>query len=208
MSRSGNVEPGAREAASGGPTIDKSLREATVMDRAGYSYVVHPLMDGVPRVAPRLLQEWTDWAASRTDVLRNATVILAPEAMALPLAACLSLRTGLPYAIARKRNYGLPGEVIAESLTGYGKSALHVNDLGPGDHVVIIDDVMSTGHTLTALIAAVRQAGATPVGALLFIDKGTPDASAAARVSAEARLPVLAMRRILVRDGRVEIVPP
>lgn len=186
--------------------LDESLRNAHVMDRAGYSYVVHPLMDGVPRVSPRWLQEWTEWAAGHTQVVHDATVILAPEAMALPLAASLSLRTGLPYTIARKRSYGLPGEVVAESLTGYGKSALHVNDLGPGDHVLLVDDVISTGHTLKALIAAVRQAGAKPVGALLFMDKGTQDAGAAARVCADAQVPVHAMRRIRVRNGRVEVV--
>jgi adenine/guanine phosphoribosyltransferase-like PRPP-binding protein len=40
--------------------LDKSLRDAEVLQRNGYPYVIHPLMDGVPRVDPRLLQAWMD----------------------------------------------------------------------------------------------------------------------------------------------------
>src|SRR5688500_6416571 len=65
--------------------IDESLSNADIMKKNGYPYVVHPLMDGVPRCDPALLRAWVDWAKAQA-VVKEATLIVAPEAMALPLA--------------------------------------------------------------------------------------------------------------------------
>src|SRR5688572_2185224 len=152
--------------------VDRSLETAQVMDRKGYPYLVHPLIDGVPRVEPALLRAWTDWAASHKDLIGASTLLLAPEAMGLPLVAPLSLATGLPYIVVRKRKYGLPGELVAFCETGYGENCLHVNSVGPGDRVLVVDDVLSTGGTLNALLATILATGATVLGALVFLDKG------------------------------------
>ncbi|MHB8632414.1 MAG: adenine phosphoribosyltransferase [Thermoplasmatota archaeon] len=178
--------------------VDRSLAEATVIDRAGYPYVIHPLTDGVPRVPPALLAAWVEWAASR-PVVAQATLLMAPEAMAFPLVAPLSLRTGLPYALARKRAYGQPGEVRAVSRTGYGESPLYLNGLAAGDQVVVVDDVLSTGNTLGALLRALQSTPARVVGAVLFLDKGT----SASRLEAEFGVPIHAMRRVQVAGGKL-----
>lgn len=177
---------------------DPLLAAAEVTDRHGYPYIVHPLMDGVPRVPPALLQAWVDWAKAQ-PALRNANVLLAPEAMALPLVAPLSLATGIPYVIARKRVYNRPGEKQVGAKTGYGMSTLYVNDLHAKDRVVVIDDVLSTGSTLAGLLAAIQDCHAKTVGALVFIDKGE------ARADLERRtgVPVTAMRSVRVEKGRL-----
>ncbi|HEX9710498.1 MAG TPA: adenine phosphoribosyltransferase, partial [Candidatus Thermoplasmatota archaeon] len=66
--------------------MDESLAKATVMDRNGYPYLVHPLTDGVPRCPPELLAAWVEWAAAQAEA-QDATLLLAPEAMGLPLVA-------------------------------------------------------------------------------------------------------------------------
>lgn len=182
--------------------IDRSLEVAQVMDRKGYPYLVHPLIDGVPRVEPALLQAWTDWAASHKDLLAKTTLLLAPEAMGLPLVAPVSLATGLPYVVVRKRKYGLPGELVAFCETGYGENCLHVNSVGPDDKVLVVDDVLSTGGTLNALLATIVATGATVVGALAFLDKGR------VRAVLEERhgVPIRVMRTIRLEDGKVHIV--
>lgn len=177
---------------------DPLLAAAEVTDRHGYPYIVHPLMDGVPRVPPSLLQAWVDWAKAQPAV-RDATVLLAPEAMALPLVAPLSLALGIPYVIARKRVYNRTGEKQVAAKTGYGMSTLYVNDLHAGDRVAVIDDVLSTGATLAGLLAAIQDCGAKTVVALVFIDKGEARADLANR----SGVPILALRSVRVEKGRL-----
>jgi adenine phosphoribosyltransferase len=193
----------ARPSATALDLVDRSLETAQVMDRKGYPYLIHPLIDGVPRVEPALLQAWLDWATSQDDLLGQATVLLAPEAMGLPLAAPLSLATGLPYVVVRKRKYELPGEQVAYCETGYGESCLHLNDIKPEDKVLVVDDVLSTGGTLNAILATIVAAGATPVGALVFLDKGRVHSV----IQERHGVPVRVMRTIRLEDGKVRILP-
>ncbi len=177
---------------------DDLLAAAEVTDRHGYPYIVHPLMDGVPRVQPDLLRQWTAWAKAQAP-LKDATLLLAPEAMALPLAAPLSLEAGLPYVVARKRVYNRPGEKVLAPKTGYGMSSLYVNDVRAGDKVLVVDDVLSTGSTLDGLLAAVRSCGATPVGALVFLDKG----DARATLESKHKVPIAVMRSVAIEKGKL-----
>ena len=181
--------------------VDASLRSAQVMDRKGYPYLIHPLIDGVPRVDPKLLKAWVDWAAAQ-DLVREATLLVAPEAMGLPLAAPLSLATGIPYVVVRKRKYDLPGEQVAYCETGYGEACLHLNGVGPGDKALVVDDVLSTGGTLSALLTTLASMDVEAVGALVFLDKGR------VRAVLEDRhdVPIRVMRTIRLENGKVNIV--
>lgn len=178
--------------------IDDSLRDATILDRGGYPYLVHPLTDGVPRCEAGLLREWSAWAA-RSPLLEGATVLLAPEAMAIPLAVALSLESGIPVLTVRKRRYDLPGEVVAYCETGYGEACLHVNDVRPGDRVVVVDDVLSTGGTLDALLTTLDGLDATVLGALVFLDKG----GVRRRLEERHGVPIQVMRSVGVESGVV-----
>jgi adenine phosphoribosyltransferase len=180
--------------------LDASLEQALVLDRNGYPYLVHPLLDGVPRCPPALVRAWVDWARRQAPAKR-ATLLLAPEAMALPLVAPLALALDLPYVVVRKRKYGLPGEQIAYAETGYGDSALHVNGVEPGDKVLVVDNVLSTGGTLGALLATLESMGAEAVGVLVALDKG----SARPRLEDRHNVPIHALRTIRVESGKVRI---
>ena len=196
------TRPAARPRVAAVDPIDLSLTEAQVMDRKGYPYLIHPLIDGVPRVEPKLLQAWLDWCLQHEDLLDQATVLMAPEAMGLPLAAPLSLAIHKPYVVVRKRKYDLPGEQVAYCETGYGENCLHVNAVGPEDRVLIVDDVLSTGGTLNALLATLATMQVPVVGALVFLDKGR------VRTVLEERhdVPVRVMRTIRLEGGKVHIV--
>lgn len=171
---------------------------AEVTDRHGYPYIVHPLMDGVPRVAPHLLRDWLTWAKRQAPVA-NANLLLAPEAMGLPLVAPLALDVNKPYVVARKRVYNRPGEKVVAAKTGYGMSSLYVNDVRAGDKVLVIDDVLSTGSTLDGVLNAIKAAGATLVGALVFLDKG----ESRKRLQDKHGVPILAMRSVRVENGKL-----
>jgi orotate phosphoribosyltransferase len=62
--------------------------------------------------------------------------------------------------------------VYAErSESGTGRVFRRGFRLAPGERVLVVDDVLSTGGSLDETIAAVRAAGATVVGAAVLVDR-------------------------------------
>jgi len=149
--------------------LKASMAECPVVKRGDYDYMVHPITDGIPRVHPQVLKKISDAFAEIGDF--NCDFIITVEALGIPLATSLSLKTGKPFNIVRKRMYGLPGEVSLTKMTGYSKSNLFINGVKAGDRVVVIDDVVSTGGTLWALIEALKKMHVTIVDILVVIEK-------------------------------------
>jgi adenine phosphoribosyltransferase len=92
--------------------------------------------------------------------------------MGIHIAAVLSQLTGLPFNIIRKRPYGLPGEVVLNQSTGYSRGNMYLNSVKKGDVVTIVDAVISTGGTLTAVINGLRKAGAIIKDIVCVIERG------------------------------------
>ena len=120
---------------------------------------------------PGVLQAITELVTDRVD-WSNVDLLLGIEAMGLPLTAPLSVSTGIPLVIARKRSYGLEGEIEIDQSTGYSKGAMYLNDLREGERIAIVDDVLSTGGTLEAVIEGVRRAKADVTDVIAVIEKG------------------------------------
>jgi adenine phosphoribosyltransferase len=105
-------------------------------------------------------------------VSKDFDKIIAIEAMGIPLATAISMKTGVPFCIIRKRQYGLEGEIKLSQETGYSKGELYINDISEGDRVLIVDDVISTGGTLVALMSALEGVGAIVTDAIVVIERG------------------------------------
>ena len=137
--------------------LRESLANAPVIWKGDYPYFIHPITDGVPRLDAKVLSAVTD---------------LSIEAMGLPLTSPISVKTGIPLVIARKREYGLEGEIVIDQNTGYSKGAMYLNDIKPGEKIVIVDDVLSTGGTLKSIIEGVKKTGAHIQDILVVVEKG------------------------------------
>lgn len=178
-----------------------SLDDVPIVDRGDYQYFIHPLTDGVPRVDPALLRDVASEVIRRVD-FDEVDVILAPEAMGIHLATAVSLQVDVPVAIARKRSYDLPGEVSVAQVTGYSENELYINGIEPDDTVVVIDDVVSTGGTLSAITDALDAIGATLERFVVVFEKrGEGDPGAPEGV------PVEVLLGVAINDGLVEIIP-
>ncbi len=151
----------------------RSLERAPVVDRGEYQYFVHPVTDGIPQVDPELLEEIAAEIAARVDPDAFDAIFTA-EAMGIHIATAVSLETGLPFVIARKRSYGFDDEVAVHQETGYSESELYVNGLERGDRLLVVDDVISTGNTLAALTGAAEARGAE-IGAVIVVIKRRSD---------------------------------
>ncbi len=151
--------------------LTTSLKEAPVVWKGDYPYFIHPLTDGVPRLEADVFQAVVDLVFDSVD-WSKIDLLLGIEAMGLPLTSSLSLRTGLPQVVARKRSYGLEREITIDQTTGYSKGSMYLNDINPGESIAIVDDVLSTGGTLDAVIKGVERAGAHVSTIVAVVEKG------------------------------------
>ena len=152
----------------------ESLETCPMVKRGEYNYFIHPITDGVPIVDPALLREVCTAMIKVLD-LTGVEKIVVVEAMGIHIGSVLSTMTDIPMTIMRKREYKLPCEIAVHQTTGYSKGELYLNGVYKGDRVVIIDDVISTGGTMKALLQALEIAGADVVDICIAIQRGDPD---------------------------------
>ena len=150
--------------------LQESLREAPIIEKEGYHYFVHPISDGVPMLRPELMREIVIKIIRKAD-LTNVDKIVAPEAMGIHISTAVSLMTDIPLVVVRKRGYGLEDEVSISQVTGYSENEMYINDVREGDRVLVLDDVLSTGGTLHALLTALDDIGAVVVDTVAVIKK-------------------------------------
>ncbi|MBA2851992.1 hypoxanthine/guanine phosphoribosyltransferase [Methanococcus maripaludis] len=150
--------------------LEESLKTCPIVKRGEYHYFIHPISDGVPLVEPELLRDVSTRVIKMIDT--DVDKIVTAEAMGIPIVTAVSIATDIPYVIMRKREYLLEGEIPVHQETGYSKGELYLNGINKGDKVVILDDVISTGGTLVAIINALKRAGADIKDVLCIIDRG------------------------------------
>ncbi|HET8986011.1 MAG TPA: phosphoribosyltransferase family protein, partial [Trueperaceae bacterium] len=104
---------------------------------------------------------------------------VTPEVKAVPLAHAMSVRTGLPYVVARKTEKPYMIDPVSRTVVSIttGKPQLLVldgTDIAKlkGSRVVIVDDVVSTGNTLDGLKDLLVEVGANVVGTLVVFTEG------------------------------------
>lgn len=182
------------------PRLIESFLSSPVVDLHGYQYFVNPVSDGIPRMDRELLDEISDAIVDIADL--DCDLILAPEAMGIPLAVGVTERTGIPYSVIRKRRYGLPGEIGLDQTTGYSESPMYINGVSPGDRVVILDDVISTGGTLGAISTALRRSEAVVTEAVVVFSK-CPDLGP---LSERLGFPIRHILTVSSEDGQPSIL--
>lgn len=151
--------------------LRESLERAPVIWKGDYPYFIHSITDGVPRLEPKVLQAVIDLAVERVD-WQIIDVIIGIEAMGLPLCAPLALAVDKPLIVIRKRSYGLEGEVKIDQSTGYSKGEMYINDIKDGERIFIMEDVISTGGTLRAVLKGLANAKASASVVLTVVEKG------------------------------------
>jgi adenine phosphoribosyltransferase len=150
--------------------LQQSLLEAPIIEKDGYHYFVHPISDGVPMLEPSLLREIVI-KIIRKAKLEDVDKIVTPAAMGIHISTAVSLMTDIPLVVIRKREYGLDGETPLFQETGYSENQMFINDVEAGDNVLVLDDVLSTGGTLSAICGALEDIGADIVDVVAVIKK-------------------------------------
>jgi len=109
-------------------------------------------------------------AASVRDY--NPDILAGIESRGFLKAAPLALKLGCGFAMVRKKGK-LPGKTTSFTYDlEYGTDTIEVQAdcVEPGQKVVVLDDLLATGGTMTASIKLLRQAGAEVEGAACLIE--------------------------------------
>ncbi len=106
-------------------------------------------------------------------------VLVTAEAKSIPLVYAISVETKKPYVILRKTYKPYMGDALtAETLsitTGQPQTLIldeKDRELVKGKHVVVVDDVISTGSTLQGMRMILDKAGASVVAEAAILTEG------------------------------------
>jgi orotate phosphoribosyltransferase len=77
----------------------------------------------------------------------------------IPLAAALSMATGIPYVMLRKEQ------------KDHGTKGLIEGDLEPGDKVLVVEDVITTAGSSVKAISVLRENGAVVTEVMAVVDR-------------------------------------
>lgn len=180
----------------------ESLRGSPIIWKGDYPYFIHPISDGIPRMDAKVLRATRDLIVESVD-WSKVDLIVTVEAMGLPLLAAVGDATGKPTVVIRKRSYGMDGETKVDVATGYSQSTVYINDINPGERILIVDDVISTGGTLEPLLETLENMGVILQDIVIAIEKG----EGRKRLNREKPTwPIRTLARIDIIDGKVEIV--
>lgn len=106
---------------------------------------------------PELLSAITGHMARK--IPPGTTRLAGMEIGAIPLATALSLKSGLPFVIVRK------------SKKAHGTEKQVEGCLQPGDEVLLIEDVVTTGEQSLKAVETLRKAGARVKKVICVIDR-------------------------------------
>jgi orotate phosphoribosyltransferase len=122
------------------------------------------LFETKPGILRRLASFLAEMVPPQTDRIAGT------ELGAVALATAVSLETGLPFVIARK------------GTKAYSTAKLVEGEIYPGDRVVVVEDVISTGAQGIRAADRLVEVGAQVLGVLAVIDReqGGPEAISAA----------------------------
>ena len=182
--------------------LHESLRGSPIIWKGEYPYFIHPISDGIPRMDAKVLRATRDLILESVD-WEKIDLIVTVEAMGLPLLAAVGDATGIPTVVIRKRSYGMEGETRVDVSTGYSQSTVYINDIKPGERILIVDDVISTGGTLEPLLETLENMGVILQDIVIAIEKG----NGRERLNKERpEWPIRSLARIDIINGKVEIV--
>jgi orotate phosphoribosyltransferase len=131
-------------------------------------------------------------------------------ALARPLGADAVAGTataGIPHATLLADRLGLPLCYVRAAPKGHGRQNRIEGRVAPGQRVVVVEDLVSTGGSVLSAAVALREAGAEPVAALAVFSYGFAEAD---RAFADAGLPLLVLTTFgaLVRVAREDDLLP
>jgi phosphoribosyl-AMP cyclohydrolase/adenine/guanine phosphoribosyltransferase-like PRPP-binding protein len=188
--------------------IVQAYRRSSVVERKWhgrgvkrvYRYIVNPLTENIPPPDPL----WSEWIANiihqqTSDDIDN---VVTAESLGLPIAQLVASLKGKPLAVVRKRNFYDTSNLLAKAryASGFEHGTYWIYGVSEGDRVLLIDDAVSTGGTLAALISALQKKDVTITDVFCVLEK--PEYQGVKNVRKATGLDIKTLFRIDTRSRR------
>lgn len=145
--------------------IKSKVREISDWPKPGVNFKdITPLLED-PEVFRRVIDEM---AGFRQDIDK----IVGIDARGFLLAAALGYKLGKGIVIVRKKGK-LPAKTVSQEYAlEYGSNTIemHQDSIGPGEKVLVVDDVLATGGTMEATINLINKLGGKVAGIEFLIE--------------------------------------
>jgi adenine phosphoribosyltransferase len=141
---------------------DRATNEVSGKGGRVFSFFPTAVTDNIPPLSHALSEAICLLARLHIEHGKSVTLGVGEEDRGAMITADILRQYRLPRTLARWTPSGAPGEVavgIANEYLAEGSTQLYLNGVRPGDRVLLVDDLISTGGTLVALIDAIRTAG-------------------------------------------------
>ena len=182
---------------------------AQVLNHQGTFITVNGFTDQTEPLNPSLLTGLAQLALNRLNGL-CFDVVLGEDDKGAPIATAVSILAQVPLILARWYVYDIESvhadAVIVNINSEYFAGRLIVNGIKPGMRILIVDDTLSTGGTLVALIEACRRRGADVVAALAIVEK--TESNGAQRVFKNTGIRPWTLLRVRTTESRVCVLGP
>lgn len=184
--------------------LKEVYKHARVVNSGRSLTTVNEFTDQIPALRPAVLIEVAQKIIKLMDL--NVSNIVTEEDKGAALATTISLLTGIPMAMARWYPYSLGdiNEQVVNIDSEYFRGKVYLNGIDVGDRVTIVDDTLSTGGALIALVEAVRAGGGQVVDAICAVEKVGNNGFK--NVQRETGVVVKTVMKIVVRENGVDVI--
>lgn len=131
--------------------------------------------------------------------------ILTLEAMGLHISTAVAMKVKKPLVIAGKyryhdeiTNWEPPNQMEVIKKTGYGETRMYINDVFPNDRILLLDSIISTGGSFSAIITVLRRHGVFIEDAVAVIEKA--DYKGPENVKEKTGVDVKTLFKIKIKD--------
>jgi adenine phosphoribosyltransferase len=159
------------------PKLDAAIRSARQINlpqKTGgdYAFRVYCFGERGTRLEYPLVNEIVDGlSASIQKNFKSFDYIVTPEPGGHLWGILLGYKLQKPVHILRRISSFATAEKEINRVTGYHTSSLFISDIKKGDIVLVLDDVVSTGGTLTTILGALERANARVIGVQVILAK-------------------------------------
>ena len=176
------------------PHLEAAARQAAPIRRNNpdggvYTFKRYPFGELGTKLEPPVVDEIAAGLVDALKTFSGVTALVAPEPGGHTWGLVVAHLASLPLHILRQRTTHWRDEVGMSRRTAYSHGTLFGAELPRGQRIVVVDDVVSSGGTLAAIVGTLKAQGVDVAGAVVILSK----ARGAVRMTAQLEIPVVAL---------------